>query len=46
MPKLCLSGCATILFTSYARKSFLGLAGGRRVNVSRAMFNQVSAYIE
>ena len=30
-----------ILITSYARNSFLELAGGSRVYVSRAMFNQV-----
>ena len=30
-----------ILNTSYARNSFLELAGGNRVYVSRAMFNQV-----
>ena len=40
-PELCLSGGATILITSYARNSFLELAGSSRVYVSRAMVNQV-----
>ena len=40
-PELCLSGGTTILITSYARNSFLELAGGSRVYVSRAMVNQV-----
>ena len=39
--ELCLSGGATILITSEARNSFLELAGGIRVYVSRAMVNQV-----
>ena len=39
--ELCLSGGATILITSYARNSFLELAGGSRVYVSRAKVNQV-----
>ena len=36
-PELCLRGGATILITSQSRNSFLELAGGSRVYVSRAI---------